>query len=318
VTHGSMNKQKSISIVVPAFNEESSLPILIEDLEKELREYQHEIIVIDDGSSDSTLKTLLKIRKANKNLVVVKFIRNYGQTSAMDAGFARAKNDIVITMDADLQNPAGEIHKLIAEIGKGYDVVCGWRVNRLDSVGKKIMSRLAYGLRRFVIKDTLHDAGCTLKAYRREVLEGLYLFGEMHRFIHVLLKSRGCKVAEIQVAHSERRYGKTKYGVSRIFKGILDLIVVKFWLEYSSRPIYVFGGLGLGITSIGLAIGLYLTTLKVFFGEPLSSRPILLLAILLIVIGTQFVIFGLLADVMTKIYYNNSERKYYIVEKVYD
>jgi len=313
-----MNKQRSISIVIPAFNEEESLPVLVKDLERELREYQYEIIVIDDGSNDSTLKTLLELRKTNNRLVIVKFIRNYGQTSAMDAGFAKAKNDFVSTMDADLQNPAAEIHKLIAEIDKGNDVVCGWRVDRLDSIGKKLMSRLAYGLRRFVIKDTLHDAGCTLKAYRREVLEGLYLFGEMHRFIHLLLKWRGCKVVEIPVAHNERKYGKTKYGVSRIFKGILDLIVVKFWLEYSSRPIYVFGGLGLGITSIGIAIGLYLTTLKVIFAEPLSNRPMLLLAVLLIVIGTQFVIFGLLADVMTKIYYNNSERKYYTIEKIYD
>lgn len=313
-----MNNQESISVVIPAFNEEQNLPILIKDLEVELKEYQHEIIVIDDGSSDSTLKTLLEIRKTNQNLVVIKLVRNYGQTSAMDAGFAKAKNDIVVTLDADLQNPAAEIHKLIAEIDKGNDVVCGWRVDRYDSVGKKLMSRLAYGLRRFVIKDTLHDAGCTLKAYRREILQGLYLFGEMHRFIHLLLKWRGCKVVEIPVAHSERRYGKTKYGVSRIFKGILDLIVVKFWLEYSSRPIYVFGGLGLGITSIGIVIGLYLTTLKIMFAEPLSSRPMLLLAVLLIVIGTQFVIFGLLADVMTKIYYNNSERKYYTIDKIYD
>ena len=313
-----MNVQKTISVVIPAFNEERNLPVLIKDLERELAGCQYEIIVIDDGSSDSTLKTLLEIRKTNNRLVVVKFIRNYGQTSALDAGFEKAKNDIVVTLDADLQNPASEIHKLVAEIEKGNDVVCGWRVNRLDSIGKKYLSRLAFGLRRFIVKDTLHDAGCTLKAYRREVLEGLYLFGEMHRFIHLLLAGRGCKVVEIPVAHDERRFGKTKYGISRIFKGILDLIVVKFWLEYSSRPIYVFGGLGLGVTSIGFAIGLYLTMLKVMFGEPLSNRPILLLAVLLIVIGTQFIIFGILADVMTKIYYNNSDRKYYTIEKVYD
>jgi glycosyltransferase involved in cell wall biosynthesis len=285
------NMQNSISVVIPAFNEEESLPILINDLEKELENYLYEIIVIDDGSSDSTLKTLLDIRKTNNKLIVIKFVRNYGQTSALDAGFAKAKNDIVVTLDADLQNPPGEIHKVIAEIEKGNDVACGWRVNRLDSVGKKILSRLAFGLRKLVLNDTLHDAGCTLRAYRKDALTGLYLFGESHRFIHLLLKARGCTVVEIPVEHHERRFGKSKYG---------------------------FGGIGLGITFIGVVIGLYLTALKVISGEALSERPLLLLAVLLLVIGTQFITFGVLADVVTKIYYDNSSRKYYTIGKVYD
>ena len=154
--------------------------------------------------------------------------------------------------------------------------------------------------------------------HRKDVLSGLYLFGESHRFIHLLLKARGCTVVEIPVEHHERRFGKSKYGLSRIFKGILDLLVLKYWLEYSSRPVYVFGGIGLGITFIGVVIGLYLTALKVISGEALSERPLLLLAVLLLVIGTQFITFGVLADVVTKIYYDKSSRKYYTIGKVYD
>ena len=313
-----MKTDYSLSIVIPIYNEEQNVPLLLDGLQKELRHCRYEIVAVDDGSTDNSLECLLKFREENKNLRIVKLHRNYGQTTAMEAGFASARNQIIVTMDADLQNPVEEIHKVVAEIERGSDVACGWRKDRNDSYGKKLLSRLAYGLRRAVLKDDIHDAGCTLKAYRREVLIGLSLFGEMHRFIHLILKWRGCKVSEIPVAHNERRHGKSKYGISRLFKGVLDLIVVKYWLEYSSRPIYLFGGFGLGLTIIGTVIGAYLATLKFLFDEPLSNRPLLLLAVLLIVLGTQFIFFGLLADIITKVYYGSSDHKHYIIDKTYE
>ena len=313
-----MDTESSLSIVIPVYNEEENLPILLDQLEKELQKYKYEIVVVDDGSSDDSLQVVLGVQKRNNRVKAIKLYKNYGQTAAIDAGFSAAKNDIVVTLDADLQNPVQDIHKLINGIKEGSDVVCGWRVNRNDTFGKKLMSRLAYRLRKAVLNDPVHDAGCTLRAYRREILNGLSLFGEMHRFIHVILRWRGCSIIEIPVGHNERRYGKTKYGFSRIFKGVLDLIVVKFWLDYSSRPIYIFGGLGLGLTSIGLALAVYMAALKVLFEEALSNRPLLLLAIFLMVIGTQFIFFGLLADVMTKLYYDHNKSKYYVVAKTYE
>jgi glycosyltransferase involved in cell wall biosynthesis len=313
-----MKSKSSLSIVIPIFNEESNIPALLAEIQQQLQDCQYEVIAVDDGSTDRSLERLLEFRESDDRLRVIKLNRNYGQTAAMEAGFQSARNEIVVTMDADLQNPPTEIGKVVAEVEAGSDVACGWRVERHDSFAKKLLSRMAYGLRRMVLSDEIHDAGCTLKAYRRETLTDLPLFGEMHRFIHVLLKWRGCKVTEVPVAHGERIHGETKYGLSRLIKGLLDLIVVKFWLEYSSRPIYLFGGIGLGLTAAGIGLAVYLAAIKIFFDAALSGRPLLLLAILLIVLGAQFVFFGLLADVIAKVYYGTGDHKHVIIEKSYE
>jgi glycosyltransferase involved in cell wall biosynthesis len=308
---------KDLSVVIPAYNEQKNVRLLYNKLKEVLTSMKisYEIIYIDDGSTDKTYIELEGLQKKDQNITVIKFRGNFGQTFALDAGFKAAQGKVIISMDADLQNDPADIPILLAKMKEGYDVVSGWRRNRKDPMLKRIISRGAYLLRKILFKDEIHDSGCTLKAFKRECFDDLDLFGEMHRFIPAMLSWQGFKVAEVVVAHHKRKYGKTKYTIKRVVKGFLDMVVVKFWMGYSSRPIYLFGGFGLLMVIVGLIIGVYLSIQKLLAYDTytLSNRPLLLLSILLIILGVQFVVSGLLADIVIKTYYK--KRKPYKIEK---
>jgi glycosyltransferase involved in cell wall biosynthesis len=305
-----------ISIVLPTYNEEESVKPLYDKLNSTLKKLnkKYEIIFIDDGSSDNTYQNLLKLKKSDKNIKIIKFRSNFGQTAAMDAGFKAAKGKIIIAMDADLQNDPTDIPKLLNKIDQGFDVVSGWRYKRQDSFSKKIFSKLAHELRRIFTGEKIHDSGCSLKAYRKECFDNLDLYGEMHRYIPAILKWRGFKITEVKVNHKRRQYGKTKYNLSRVYHGFLDLILVVFWQKFSARPIHLFGGIGLLLNFFGILIGIYLSYLKIFFNESIANRPLLLLSIMSIIIGIQFIIFGILADMILKLYYKDNPN--YRIEKI--
>jgi len=303
-----------ISVVIPVLNEEENIPELYSELRDVLEKLNkpYEIIFIDDGSTDNSFKILKEIHEKDNKVKVIKFRRNFGQTPAISAGFDHATGSIIITMDSDLQNDPKDIPKLLEKINEGYDVVSGWRADRKDPfLTKKIPSKISNWLTRRLTGVDIHDFGCTLKAYRGEVLKDVKLYGEMHRFIPAIVSWKGFKVSEIPVEHHSRKFGKTKYGTWRIMKGFLDLLVVTFWQKYSTRPIHLFGGLGLLLSFSGFLIGLYLSIIKFFYHQGISNRPLLLLGILIIILGVQFIIFGLLADIMIKIYYQE-ERQYNI------
>lgn len=306
-----------ISVIVPCYNEEKNIEHLHMKIAESLRSIKksHEIIFIDDGSSDSTLRELEKAKKKDKNVKIVKFRRNFGQTASWDAGFHIAQGNVVITMDADLQNDPKDIQSLLKKLDEGYDVVSGWRADRKDPFTKRMFSIFSRFLRRKLIGDKVHDSGCSLKAYRKEALSGLRLHGEMHRYIAELLALKGFKIGEVKVNHNPRKYGKTKYNLVRLPKGFLDLIVVAFWQKYSARPIHLFGGLGIIFNLLGFLSGSYLLIRKFFFGDSISNRPLLLLSALLVIVGLQFLLFGLIADILIKIYYSE-DRTYYSIERI--
>lgn len=291
-----------ISVVVPAYNEQDNVVPLIEAVREALDGRAYEIIFVDDGSTDETFERLRSC--TDPQLRVIKFRRNFGQTAALDAGFKAARGRVIVPMDADLQNDPADIPKLLEKLDEGFDVVSGWRRDRKDPFSKRVISRGANLLRKVLIHDTIHDSGCTLKAYRSECLKGLDLYGEMHRFIPALLQWRGFRIAELPVTHHERRHGQTKYNVFRVLKGFLDMVIVSFWMNYSARPIHLFGSLGVITTGLGFFCGLYLSIIKLM-GTPIAGRPLLLLAVLLIIVGVEFIIFGVMSDILVKIYYRD-------------
>ncbi len=297
-----------ISAIIPIFNEEGNIRILFNELKGELSKItkNYEIIFVDDGSKDKSPFILENLAKEEKSLRVITFNKNFGQTAALDAGFKAAKGEIVIPMDGDLQNDPQDIPRLIKKLEEGYDVVSGWRFNRRDSLSKKFMSKGADFLRKVLFKDSIHDSGCTLKAYRKKCLEGLNLYGEMHRFIPALLAMKGYKITELKVRHRQRKYGKTKYNIKRTFKGFLDMILIKFWMDFSTRPIHFLGGTGLFSAGIGSLMLLYLIIIKIFLGASIGDRPLLLFGILFIIVGFLFIMFGILADILMKVYYKDS------------
>ena len=297
-----------ISAIIPIFNEEGNIRILFNELKGELSKItkNYEIIFVDDGSKDKSPFILENLAKEEKSLRVITFNKNFGQTAALDAGFKAAKGEIVIPMDGDLQNDPQDIPRLIKKLEEGYDVVSGWRFNRRDSLSKKFMSKGADFLRKVLFKDSIHDSGCTLKAYRKKCLEGLNLYGEMHRFIPALLAMKGYKITELKVRHRQRKYGKTKYNIKRTFKGFLDMILIKFWMDFSTRPIHFLGGTGLFSAGIGSLMLLYLIIIKIFLVASIGDRPLLLFGILFIIVGFLFIMFGILADILMKVYYKDS------------
>jgi glycosyltransferase involved in cell wall biosynthesis len=307
-----------ISIVIPVYNEEKNIVPLYKEVKPILNSLNkdYEIIFVDDGSKDKTLEELKKIHEKDKSIKIIKFRKNFGQTAALDAGFKHASGKIIVAMDADLQNDPNDIPKLLEKINQRYDVVSGWRKKRRDSLIKHLISRAANVLRFLIINDKIHDSGCTLKAYKKECFKDLDLYGEMHRFIPALLRWKGFKITEVVVNHRKRKFGKTKYSITRVLKGFLDMLVVKFWMQYSTRPVHLFGGLGIVSGFLGFVIALYLTILKLFYNIPIGNRPLLFLSGLLIIIGVQFVIFGFLADIMIKIYYSKEKIKPYNIEKI--
>lgn len=308
-----------ISVVIPLYNEEESIPQLRDQLTTALEEcgYSFEIVIVDDGSRDQSFALLREWAQSDPRLTVIRFRRNFGQTAAFSAGFDHANGKVVITMDADLQNDPRDIPKLMAKIEEGYDIVSGWRKDRQDRfVDRKLPSMLANRLISNVTDVQLHDYGCSLKAYRRDVLQHVHLYGELHRFIPALVSQVGGTVTEVPVNHRARAYGASKYGIGRTVRVMLDLITVWFLGTYSTRPIHVFGTLGLLAAFGGVLAGLYLSYLKLFLGENIGQRPLLLLAVLLVVIGVQLVTMGLLAEMQTRTYHESQNKPIYIVREV--
>lgn len=307
-----------VSIVIPAYNEQHNVVSLYQELSQVLQAYDHEyeLIFVDDGSADQTFQQLKSLHQKDNRLKVIRFKRNFGQSAALSAGFAMAKGEVIITIDADLQNDPGDIPGLVHELGNGYDVVSGWRYSRKDSFFKRMLSRFSNWLRRKLTFESIHDSGCTLRAYKSECLRDLELYGEMHRYIPALLSWKGYRVGEVKVAHRPRVHGKTKYSWHRLARGFLDLLLVTFWQRFSFRPIHAFGGLGLLSAIIGFALAIYLVVGRIAFGIGLADRPLFLLAILMIIIGVQFMVFGVLADIMLRVYYRQSGKRNYIIEEV--
>ncbi|MEK6791421.1 MAG: glycosyltransferase family 2 protein [Deltaproteobacteria bacterium] len=310
--------EETISIVIPVFEEEESIPHLyrsIKDVMERLGR-KYEILFVDDGSKDGSFAALEGIQKSDPSVVVVSFRRNFGQTAAMAAGFAHASGDIIITMDADLQNDPADIPKLIEKM-KGHDVVSGWRKNRQDKfLSRRLPSILANKLISSVTGVHLHDYGCTLKAYRKEVIKNVRLYGEMHRFIPAMASWVGASITEVETTHHARKFGRSKYGISRTIRVILDLITVKFLQSFSTRPIHAFGSAGLLLGVIGFALGLYLSFEKIVMGRSIGSRPLLFLAVLFIILGVQLVIMGLLGEMLARVYHESQGKPIYTVRKV--
>jgi len=309
----------NLSVIVPIFNEEENIVTVYEELVHVLEEIhqEFEIIFIDDGSTDQSLKILSKLHKDDPRVIIISFRRNFGQTAALSAGFDHAKGDIIITLDADLQNDPMDIPKMLDKLNEGYDIVNGWRVNRKDPfLSRRLPSMIANKIISIITRVKLHDYGCTLKIFRKEITQNIKLYGEMHRFIPAIASGMGSSVAEVKVNHRPRRFGKSKYGISRTIRVILDLITVKFLLSYATRPIQVFGLLGLCSGIIGFVIALYLTIQRQFYGISLANRPALLLSILLIFMGLQFVTLGLLAELQSRTYHEAQNKPIYIIRKI--
>ncbi len=314
-----MEKIKSLSVVIPVYNEEENIPKLYEELKEVLEKlpYEYEIIFVDDGSTDRTFQILEELAKKNPHVKVVRFRRNYGQTAAMYAGFQYASGDVVITMDGDLQNDPHDIPKLLEKINEGYDIVSGWRKDRKDPFLSRILpSKIANWIISKVTGVHLHDYGCTLKAYRKEVAKNFRLYGDMHRFLPAVAKSFGAKVTEVVVNHRPRLYGKSKYGIGRTIRVILDIFLVKFLNDYLNKPLYVFGPIGLLLMGLGFLIMLYLSVEKLFFGASIGGRPLLILGVLLFLSGLQLVSTGIIAEIIVRTYYESKQDVPYRVEKV--
>ncbi len=307
-----------ISVVVPVLNEEESLPALHQQLTEALAGsgYTYEVVVVDDGSTDRSFEIMCQLQGRDPHLRVVRFRRNYGQTAAFTAGFDRAQGDVVVTIDADLQNDPADIPALMAKMAEGYDVVSGWRVDRQDRFfDRRLPSVLANRLIGWTTGVRIHDYGCSLKAYRREVLADVRLYGDLHRFIPALASAAGARVTEIPVRHYARRFGKAKYGLSRTFKVILDILAVRFLMSFATRPIQIFGFLGVLSFLAGTAMLIYLAVVRLFLLQPIGDRPLTLLAILLTMLGVQLVTTGLLAEIVTRTYYESQGKRIYTVRE---
>lgn len=306
-------KGLDISVVIPVYNEEENISGLHSKLKKVMGRLNksYEIIFVDDGSTDDSFKILEKLHRQYKNIKAVKFRKNFGQTAALNVGIKNAEGPIIVTMDADLQNDPEDIPRLIEKLKDGFDVVSGWRFERKDSFSKRLLSLLSNFLRRAITKEELHDSGCSLKAYKRECFEDLELYGEMHRFIPTLLRWKGFKIGEAKVKHSPREHGKSKYNYKRVFRGFVDLVNAKLWMDYSTRPAYLF--FKLAILNI-LASLVFLFYNFIRYGLRFNVGPVLLAAVLFFIIGIQFLSFGFLAEIQGKTYH--SLNKSYNIEKI--
>ena len=301
-----------ISIVVPVYNEKDNIKPLYEKIKETLDDF--EIIFVDDGSNDGTYEEIKKLHDIDNRIKCIRFTRNFGKTPALMAGFDAAKGEIIVTIDGDLQNDPADIPKMINMLNS-YDVVNGWRYERRDPITKRLPSKISNMLSRWLTGLSLHDFNCGLKAYKKEVLNDLELYGEMHRYIPAILAWRGYKVGEIKVRHHERMHGRSKYGGIRLFRGLMDLVNFKFWAGYSTRPLHFFGGIGLSIFFIGFIISLYLLILKIFYHVALSNRPLLLLGILMLLVGLQIFLTGFMAEMVIRGYYSG-KKTYVIKEKI--
>ena len=310
-----------LSVVVPVYNEEETVePVarevvsVVENLKKKF-----EIIIVDDGSTDKTYSTLSPLHHEDPRIKVLRLKRNFGQTAALAAGIDHAKGEVIVFMDGDGQNDPKDIPALLEKIDEGFDLVAGWRSPRRDSFWRRrFPSHMANLLISWMTQVKLHDYGCTLKAIRREVAKEVKLYGEMHRFIPAIAYERGARIAELRVHHRPRQGGRSKYGLVRTFRVILDLLTVKFLLSYATRPLHIFGLAGLLSGAIGFFIALYLTAQKGLYGVDIGGRPLLLLAVLLIVIGCQFIIMGLLGEMLARTYHESQNKPIYAIKEILD
>lgn len=290
-----------ISVVIPLYNEEQSLAELSDKIAEAIEDYTFEIVFVDDGSTDSSWNVISGLSQKSSCIKGIRFRRNYGKSDALQAGFEEARGKYVVTMDADLQDDPNEIPELIEMLDDGYDLVSGWKKNRHDPITKTVPSRFFNAVTRFTTGIRLHDFNCGLKAYRKEVTDSIYLYGEMHRYVPLLAKWQGFdRIGEKVVKHHPRKYGSTKFGISRFLNGFLDLLTLLFVSRYMRQPMHFFGLFGVVFSLVGLIICGWLAYLKIFHGEPLADRPLLFLGILLIVVGVQFFSIGFLGEIINK------------------
>jgi len=321
-----LNQPLNLTVVVPVLNEADNLRPLIEEMAAALDDTvkNYEIIVVDDGSTDGSFEVTEELHKEYPQLGAIQFRRNFGQTAAFAAGFDNAKGKVIVTIDADRQNDPADIPLLLAKLDEGYEVVNGWRQNRKDGfLLRKVPSYFANRLIARLSGVRLHDRGCSLRAFRVEVVRDLRLYGEMHRFIPELASAAGFTMAEVPVKHRPRTVGDSKYGLSRTFRVILDLITILFLRRYSARPMHLFGGVGIASVALGLLMGLYLAGIKIWAGirdgaegfrsVQIGDRPLLTLSVLLIILGVQFVVMGLLAELVVRTYHESQDKPIYYI-----
>ena len=310
-----------LSLVIPLYNEEENLEQLYSEITASCKELNksYQIIFVDDGSTDNSLKILIQLQKEDPRIRVIRLRKNFGQTAALSAGFDHSSGDIIITLDADLQNDPKDFGILINKIEQGYDLVSGWRKKRKDKLlTRRIPSKIANWIISLITRVKLHDYGCTLKAFRREVVKNINLYGEMHRFIPAIASNIGVLIAEVEVNHRPRRHGKSKYSLMRFIKVVLDLLTVKFLLSYSTRPLQIFGVFGLLSGLAGGIIGIILSYQRLILKQSIADRPLLLLAVLLMVIGFQFITLGLLAEILVRAYHESIEKRIYYIREIYE
>lgn len=308
-----------LSIVLPVYNEKENLPQLAEELAAVLPSLgtETEVLFVDDGSRDGSAEVLRGIVQKYPWATAVFFQRNFGQTAALSAGFAKASGDVVVPLDADLQNDPKDIPLLLAELDKGFDVVSGWRRDRQDAFVSRILpSRIANACISWITRVPLHDYGCTLKAYRKSVLEDIVLYGEMHRFIPAYAAWNGARVTEVVVHHRPRVHGVSKYGILRTFRVILDLLVVRFWTSYLPKPIHFFGGIGTISFLAGVGAGVWAIWIKVFQQVSFVETPLPLLCVFLVTLGVQFILMGLLAEILIRTYYEAQKKETYKIREI--
>jgi len=310
---------QGISVVIPVYNEEENVTEGFLEVSGVLQRMgrPYEVIYVDDGSRDATVARLTQCAGRDPHFKLIQLRRNFGQTAAMSAGFDASRYDIVVALDGDLQNDPAEIPQMVAKLEEGYDLVAGWRKERRDKfLSRRLPSMIANRIISYATNVSLHDYGCTLKVMTGEIARGLRLYGEMHRFIPALANEMGARIVEVPVNHRERKYGKSKYGISRTIRVVLDLITVKFLLGYSKRPIHLFGVVGVVSSLLGGLILSVLTYQRLFMHTPMGNRPMLALGVMLVIIGLQFLVFGLLAEVLARTYYESQNKKTYVVRRV--
>jgi len=307
-----------ISIIIPVFNESESIGHLLDEVKSimQTNELNFELIVVNDGSQDNTQKVLEEINLKIKELTVISLRKNYGQTAAMSAGFDNSNGNIVITLDGDLQNDPHDIPKLIEEINLGYDLVCGWRFDRKDKLlNRKIPSKIANKLIGRVTGLKLHDYGCSLKAFKKEIIDDIKLYGELHRFLPVLANIEGARIKEIKVNHRSRKYGCSKYGIDRTFRVLMDLLTVWFMTKFLTRPMYGFGFVGIISIFLSLSMSSYLLIIKIL-GDDIGNRPMLMFALILGIAGVQLFSFGLLSELLIRTYHESQNRPIYRIREI--
>jgi glycosyltransferase involved in cell wall biosynthesis len=310
----------NLSLIIPVYNEAKNLPILYDCIQETLNSFQNiwEVIFVDDGSRDDSVDVMKSlVEKDPEHVRVIVFRRNFGQTAAITAGIDHAHGETIVLLDADLQNDPADIPMLLTKLDEGYDLVSGWRKERKDNaLTRTLPSNIANSLISWVTGVRLHDYGCSLKAYRREALEGFRLYGEMHRFIPVFAHSVGARITEVPVHHHERKFGRANYGLDRTVKVILDLFTVKFLLNYSHKPMRLFGGVGMGLIGSGGLLLFYLFIRRTFEGVPVLGSPLFQLGVMLLIMGSQSLLMGLIAELLARTYHESQRKPTYTIRTV--